>query len=112
MQQDLFVNYIDDPPSKQTKILLLYKGRPLYWVQSGKPDQPAESASKFGPMPKLLTAKEERMIVAKVLELAVRNIMGNHCYTFKNKTYKQRTGEAIGLMLTGVVTQNYMSRWA
>ena len=38
--------------------------------------------------------------------------MSNHVYSFDGKVYKQTSGGAIGLRLTGVVARICMDRWA
>ncbi len=53
----------------------------------------------------------KRKILAKVIEIVIREIMKNHIYKFANKIYKQRNGGRIGLRATGVVAQIVVNRW-
>ena len=56
----------------------------------------------------MMSKEEKRKILAKVIEVAVREIMANDMYQFKGKTYKQTEGGSIGLRATGVIVMN---RW-
>ena len=68
--------------------------------------------TKWKPTEREYSTKEKRKIVAKVLETAIRTTFKNHIYAFKNKTYQQVSGGAIGLRLTGVVARILMDEWA
>ena len=48
--------------------------------------------------------------MGKVIEILIKVVMRNHSYKFKNKTYKQRKGGAIGLRITGSVCRIVMDR--
>ena len=37
--------------------------------------------------------------------------MKNHCFKFKGQLYRQEKGGSIGLDLTGVIAEIYMSWW-
>ena len=52
-----------------------------------------------------------RKLMGKVIEIAIVEIMENHCFQFNNKFYKQGKGGAIGLRLTGVIARVIMDRW-
>ena len=54
----------------------------------------------------------EKRILAKTLEIGVKQIMKNHLYQFNGITYRQGKGGAIGLRLTGTVARIIMDRWA
>ncbi len=53
----------------------------------------------------------KRAILAKVVEIAVRETMRNHIYKFANVVYKQGKGGSIGLRATGVVAQIVVNSW-
>ena len=57
------------------------------------------------------TPQERRDVVAKVVEIVIKAVMGNHVYTFAGKLYKQTKGGAIGLRLTGILARIRMDRW-
>ena len=59
----------------------------------------------------ILTEKEERKLFTIALKIALERIMKNHIYEFDGKLYRQVSGGAIGLELTGEVAKIYMSWW-
>ena len=59
-----------------------------------------------------ITEKQKSELMGKVLEICVREIMGNHVYMFDGQAYLQTEGGAIGLRLTGLVARVVMDRWA
>ena len=50
-------------------------------------------------------------MIAKVLEIAFKGVMENHCYRWKGEMFSQGSGCAIGLALSGEVAQIRMNRW-
>ena len=44
-------------------------------------------------------------------EVQIKQTMKNHCFKFKGKLYRQEVGGSIGLDLTGVIAEIYMSWW-
>ena len=62
-----------------------------------------ENATKWSFRRILFTEKEKKMLLAKVVEIAVKTTFRNHLYQFEGKTYIQAEGGSIGLRLTGVV---------
>merc|ERR1712105_280870 len=59
-----------------------------------------------------LNREERRTVIAKVIEVAIRETFRNHCYRFDGQLYKQTKGGAIGLRLTGIMCRLVMDRWA
>ena len=55
---------------------------------------------------------EQRSLIAKTIEIAIRETFRNHCYRFDGQLYRQTRGGAIGLRLTGIVCRLVMDRWA
>ena len=58
------------------------------------------------------TRREKRVLAAKIVEVVIRTTFSSHIYAFKNTTYKQKAGGAIGLRLMGVVARILMDRWS
>jgi hypothetical protein len=54
---------------------------------------------------------EKSELMGKVLEICVREIMGNHMFIFDGQVYLQTEGGAIGLRLTWLVARVIMDRW-
>ena len=50
-------------------------------------------------------------LFAKMIEIAVKECMRNHCYRFGGEYFLQTEGGAIGLRLTGVVAEISMAEW-
>ena len=67
-----------------------------------------EEETKWGPAPAVVEEKDRRMIMGKVIELAILAVMNNHYYQFGGRYFKQGTGGAIGLRLTGLVCRIVM----
>ena len=59
-----------------------------------------------------INEEDKAKLVGKVIEIAIREIMGNHMYSFDGQTYLQTEGGAIGLRLTGLVARVVMDHWA
>ena len=57
------------------------------------------------------TEDEKRMLLAKVIEIAIKTTFKNHLYQFEGQSYIQAKGGSIGLRLTGVVAKLVMNRW-
>ena len=55
--------------------------------------------------------KFERVMLKESLKIAVSVIMKNHTYQFNDVIRKQKEGGAIGIDLTGVIAQIFMSWW-
>ena len=62
-------------------------------------------------MEKIVSYREKRRMVARLIELAVRTCFNNHVYRFNGRYYLQKKGGAIGLRLTGVVAEISMAAW-
>ena len=45
------------------------------------------------------------------VEVLITKTMNNHCFVFEGRIYRQEEGGSIGLDLTGVVADIYMSWW-
>ena len=54
----------------------------------------------------------QRRVLGKVIEVAVRTTFKNHIYMYRNYLYQQLKGGAIGLRLTGIVARIVMDRWS
>ena len=55
--------------------------------------------------------REIRRMWCEAVESMVKQTMKNHCYKFNGKLYRQEIGGSIGLDLTGVVAEIYMTWW-
>ena len=58
-----------------------------------------------------LTQEEERIVVAKVVELALMVLFLNFTYKFGGKSYHQKKGGPIGVRATGGASQLVMEDW-
>ena len=54
---------------------------------------------------------QTRRMWCEAVEMLVIKTMRNHCYMFEGRIYRQEEGGSIGLDLTGVVADIYMSWW-
>ena len=70
-----------------------------------------EEDTKWAPSDRILSPNDKRKLIAKVVDIAITSIMGNHYYQFAGKIYNQTRGGAIGLRLTGLVCKIVMDRW-
>ena len=53
--------------------------------------------------------EQTRRMWCDAIEVLISKTMRNHCYMFKNRIYRQDEGGSIGLDLTGVISEIYMS---
>ena len=58
-----------------------------------------------------LTETQKRMLIAKVIEIAVLLVIRNHLYKWKGETYMQTLGVPTGLRLSGVIGRITMDVW-
>ena len=68
--------------------------------------------TKWIPMGREYTDREGKVLVAKVIMVAIETSFGEHIYEFGGELYKQLEGGAIGVRLTGEVAKLIMDRWA
>ena len=68
--------------------------------------------TKWTAINKNIMEEQKRELMGKVLEICIREIMGNHMYIFYGQAYLQTEGGVIGLRLTGLVARVVMDRWA
>ena len=54
---------------------------------------------------------DTRRMWCEAIEILVKQTMKNHCFKFKGQLYRQESGGSIGLDLTGVIAEIYMSWW-
>ena len=54
---------------------------------------------------------EKRKLLARMIQLGVRECFRHHCYRFKGDYFVQLEGGPIGLDLTGVVAELVMEDW-
>ena len=59
----------------------------------------------------VLTTRDKKRLLGKVVELGVSILMRNHIYQFEGKSRIQREGGSIGIAATGVVARIRMMRW-
>ena len=57
------------------------------------------------------TEREEKLLIARVLELAVLVCMGTHAYSFQGHLYLQREGGPIGMRFTASLANLVMKMW-
>ena len=66
--------------------------------------------------PKKIVGQEDteikKRLMTEALRIAIKFVMKNHTYTFKNKIYKQEEGGAIGVELTGDLAKVFMVWWS
>ena len=70
-----------------------------------------EKESKWREVRRVLSRKEKRKLLRKVLEISITTLMRNHIYQFEGKTRVQREGGSIGMAATGVIARIRMMRW-
>ena len=70
-----------------------------------------EVESKWNFRRKILTEREKRRILGKVVEIGTRTVFRNHIYQWGGRFYIQREGGSIGLRLTGVTAKLRMVNW-
>ena len=57
------------------------------------------------------TDDEKRSLLTFALKIALSAIFKNHIYKFDGKLYRQTSGGAIGLEITGAIAKVYMAWW-
>ena len=62
--------------------------------------------------PDKLTAQDKRLILAKVIRMAVLTVFRHHAYQFNGVLYRQAGGGPIGLRLTSIIARIVMDAWA
>ena len=67
---------------------------------------------KFEYKKHVLSSQEEKLILARVVEIAVRALFQNHAYRFGNEYYHQKEGGSIGDRWTGAASEIVMQDWA
>ena len=70
-----------------------------------------EKESKWREVRKVLSRREKRKLLGKVVELGILILMRNHIYQFEGKARIQKEGGSIGLAATGVIARIRMMRW-
>ena len=58
-----------------------------------------------------ITDKEERLLLAKVVQVSVKLILANHAYRWKGDIWLQTKGVSTGLRLSGVIERICMDHW-
>ena len=58
------------------------------------------------------TKAENKLIIARVVEIATRTLFENHMYRFAGEVYKQESGGSIGDRWTGSAAEIVMQDWA
>jgi hypothetical protein len=88
------------------------RGRPPLFHASGSSN---DSETRRGPwdFTECLEPNDDqtRRMWCIAVEILVTKTMQNHCYMFEGQIYRQEEGGSIGLDLTGVVSDIYMSWW-
>ena len=59
-----------------------------------------------------ITNQENKKIIARVVEIAVRALFENHAYRFGNEYFHQKEGGSIGDRWTGAAAEVVMQDWA
>ena len=59
-----------------------------------------------------LSEEDKRLIVGKVVKIAIMNAFCNHIYQFAGQSFRQLLGGPIGLYLTSLVARIVMDEWA
>ena len=59
-----------------------------------------------------MSEEVKRLLLSKVIKVAVLTVFRHHQYQFTGNTYKQSGGAAIGLRLTSIVAMIVMDEWA
>ena len=55
--------------------------------------------------------RQKRKLLALAVSTGVRMAMKNHTYAVGDQFYRQTSGGAIGLLLTGAYSRVFMARW-
>ena len=67
--------------------------------------------SKWWPYYRPYTKDEKRKIIAKVIQVSLEAVFGNHIYQCNNSLYKQLKGGVIGARVTRIIARILMDRW-
>ena len=79
-------------------------------VRPGVTSDPEKSTNWSYPK-ETFTAEQERMIVAKMVQIAVITMMNTHLYEFDGRIFLQQAGGPIGLRATCAVARVVMNHW-
>ena len=94
-------------PERRTR-----RGRPPLFTASGSED---DERTRMQPWNFEGCIEPDEQITRKIwceaIEVMIKQTMKNHCFKFKGKLYRQEQGGSIGLDLTGVIAEVYMSWW-
>ena len=60
----------------------------------------------------IMSEEEKRLLLSKVLKVAVLTVFRHHQYQFAGVSYKQACGAPIGLRLTSIIARIVMDEWA
>ena len=58
-----------------------------------------------------ITNEDKKLLLATVMEIAVRTVFETHVYQFAGKMYHQQQGGPIGLRATGAISRIVMADW-
>ena len=94
-------------PTLNTKEVIKRMNQKAKMLEEGE-----EVETKWTIISKNIMEVQKSELMGKVLEICIREIMGNHMYIFDGQAYLQTEGGAIGLRLTGLVARVIMDRWA
>ena len=94
-------------PQRRTR-----RGRPPMFTASGS-DSNNETRLQPWDYEQCTEPDEEttRKMWCEAVEILIKQTMKNHCYKFNGKIYRQEKGGSIGLDLTGVISEIYMTWW-
>ena len=94
-------------PTLNTKEVIKRMNQKAKMLEEG-----VEVETKWTVISKDITEVQKSELMGKVLEICVREIMGNHMYIFDGQAGQDGQGSVIGLRLTGLVARVIMDRWA
>ena len=60
----------------------------------------------------IISLKDQKKIIARVVEISTRALFENHAYKFGNEYYKQEKGGSIGDRWTGCAAELVMQTWS
>ena len=72
-------------------------------------EQPEES--KWYKFHRKYTQEEQRLLISKVVQVALEATFSNHIYQCQNNLFRQCKGGGIGARITGVVARVFMDLW-
>ena len=94
-------------PQRKTR-----RGRPPLFTASGSC---ADSQTRMQPWDfgacSEPNEQETRKVWCESIKILIKQVMKNHCFKFQGKLFKQEEGGSIGLDLTGIMAEIYMSWW-